>query len=64
MGQLAKLMRDVKANWIVKITIPRTLRAEILRRLFRMNVHRLSLFPGPDGLGCFCAQKAEIFGWE
>jgi hypothetical protein len=64
MGQVEKLMRGVKQEWIVKILIPAALRTEALRRLFRMNVHPLSLFPGADGLGQFCAQKAELWGWE
>jgi hypothetical protein len=64
MEQLAKLMHPVKDEWIVKIVIPRTLRSEILRKLFQMNVHPLSLFPGADGLGRFCSLKAELFGWK
>jgi FRG domain-containing protein len=64
MEQLDKLMRPVKHEWIVKIVIPRALRSEILGKLFQMNVHPLSLFPGADGLGRFCSLKAELFGWE
>jgi hypothetical protein len=64
MEQLQALMLDVKQEWIAKVVIPRNLREEILRRLFQMNVHPLSLFPGADGLGQFCAQKAELWGWE
>jgi hypothetical protein len=62
--QLEKLMRDVRDVWIVKIVIPRRLRQKVLRKLFQMNVHPLSLFPGADGLGRFCKLKAELFGWE
>jgi hypothetical protein len=64
MEQIEKLMRGSKAEWVVKIVIPRTMRIEILRKLFQMNVHPLSLFAGADGLGRFCGQKAELFGWE
>jgi hypothetical protein len=64
MEQTEKLMRSVKTQWVRKIVIPRTLRQEILRRLFQMNVHPLSLFPGPDGLGRFAGLKSELFGWE
>jgi hypothetical protein len=64
MQQLDTLMHANRDEWIVKITIPRALRLEILSRLFQMNVHPLSLFPGADGLGRFCKLKAELFGWE
>lgn len=64
LDQLRSLMKGVKEEWIVKLEIPKTLRVEILRRLFQMNVHPLSLFPGADGLGTFCSQKAELWGWE
>jgi hypothetical protein len=64
MAQTQKLMRGARTEWVRKIVIPRTLRQEALRRLFQMNVHPLSLFPGPDGLGQFAKQKAELFGWE
>ena len=50
--QLQKLMIDVRTEWIVKITAPRSIREDCLRRLFKMNIHPLSLFPGADGLGC------------
>jgi hypothetical protein len=62
--QLEDLMRDIKTEWLIKIVIPRTMRTEILRKLFQMNVSPLSLFPGADGLGRFCSLKAELFGWE
>ena len=64
MEQAETLMSEDEGEWIVKVIIPRTLREEALRRLFQMNVHPLSLFPGADGLGRFCAQKAELWGWE
>jgi hypothetical protein len=64
MEQLQELMRDVKSEWVLKIVIPRTMRIEILRKLFQMNVSPLSLFPGADGLGKFCSLNAELFGWE
>jgi hypothetical protein len=64
MQQLEVLMSGVADQWIAKIVVPRAKRIEILRRLFHMNVHPLSLFPGPDGLGRFCKLKAELFGWE
>jgi hypothetical protein len=64
MQQAEQLMQGTKHQWIVKIVIPITLREEILRRLLQMNVHHLSLFPGADGLGRFCALKAELTGWD
>jgi hypothetical protein len=64
MEQLSKLMHGSNREWITKILIPRSMRRDILQRLFRMNVHPLSLFPGADGLGRFCREKAELFGWE
>jgi hypothetical protein len=64
MEQLSKLMHGSNREWVTKILIPRSMRRDILQRLFRMNVHPLSLFPGADGLGRFCREKAELFGWE
>lgn len=61
--QLEELMLGVRDEWIAKITIPATMRREILQKLFRMNIHPLSLFPSADGLGRFCKEKAELFGW-
>ena len=64
--QMEKVMfdEDIKSEWLIKIVFPRTFRKELLRHLFQMNIHPLSLFPGADGLGKFCALKAELFGWE
>jgi hypothetical protein len=62
--QLEDLMRGTTTEWLIKIVIPRTMRTEILRKLFQMNVSPLSLCPGADGLGKFCSLKAELFGWE
>jgi hypothetical protein len=64
MEQVEQLMHGIKHEWIVKIVIRRNLREEFLRRLLQMNVHHLSLFPGADGLGRFCALKAELSGWD
>ena len=64
MEQLEALMDRTKQEWIVKIVVPRSLREEALRRLLQMNIHHLSLFPGADGLGRFCALKAELWGWD
>jgi hypothetical protein len=61
MEQVQILMSRVRHEWIAKVLIPRTWREDALRRLFQMNVHPLSLFPGADGLGQFCAQKAELW---
>jgi hypothetical protein len=62
--QLDKLMAGLIPEWLIKILIPRKLRKEILCKLFQMNIHPMSLFPGADGLGRFCGLKAELFGWE
>jgi hypothetical protein len=64
MAQIEDLMVDVREDWLVKILIARTLRDEVLKRLFHMNVHPLSLFPGIGGLGRFCELKSELWGWE
>lgn len=64
MEQAEELMDGISQDWIVKIVIPRTMREEALSRLFEMNVHPLSLFPGADGLGRFCALKAQLYGWD
>ena len=64
MEQVTLLMNGVPDDWIVKIVIPRVLRDEVLKRLFQMNIHPLSLFPGADGLGRFCTQKAALWGLD
>lgn len=61
---MEQLMGRAEHEWLVKIVLPRSMRDEALRCLLRMNVHHLSLFPGPDGLGRFCALKAELSGWD
>jgi hypothetical protein len=62
LDQLALLMQDSQHGWIVKIVVPRSLQAEILRRLLAMNIHALALFPGLDGLGRFCKHKVDLWG--
>lgn len=64
MKQLEALMVGQAEKWATKIVVTSELRKEALRRLFQMNIHPLSLFPGVDGLGRFCGQKADLFGWE
>ena len=64
LDQAAHLMRGVKSEWIVKFVVSRRMREDALKRLLQMNVHPLTLFPGPDGLGRFCMLKAELYGWE
>lgn len=63
LSQMDEMMAGVKDDWITKLVVPRTLREEVLRRLLEMNIHPLTLFPGLDGLGSFCVQKAELHGW-
>ncbi len=64
LDQFQKLMSRSRGPWISKLVFTRALRVEILRRLHQMNIHSLSLFPGMDGLGRFCARKAELYGWD
>jgi FRG domain len=62
MEQLEAMMENAKEEWLIKIVIPRALRDLMLKRLFQMNIHSQSLFPGTDGLGRFCQSKIELWG--
>lgn len=62
--QLQKLMINTRREWIVKIIAPRSLREDALRKLFRMNIHPLSLFPGADGLGRFCKPRRNCLAGD
>ncbi len=54
-------MMASQKDWRTLIYVDRECRAEVLRRLFQMNIHEFSLFPDVTGLGRYARLKAELF---
>ena len=57
---LSAMMSGERSTWCRRIYIDQHLRPEALRRLLRMNVHELSLFPSLEGLARYAVRKAEL----
>lgn len=51
----------IERLWIRRFTFPLELREEILRHLYDMNVHAMTLFPDLDGLGRLLAHKYHLY---
>jgi hypothetical protein len=58
---LQKMLGASAKHNLRRIAIDRACRQDVLRHLYRMNIHELSLFPGLDGLAQFAKHKAELF---
>jgi len=51
---------DYKGDVLVKLVVPKNLKAEFMRNLMPMNINAQSLFPGIDGLGRSAAELIKI----
>ena len=58
---LLEMMSGVPCRWLIKITFPRGLRDECLKRLMHFNIHPATLFPDLDGLAKFVRLKSTLF---
>ncbi len=57
---LIKMMKEYNHSWCRLFRIPACLLPEIEKRLFRMNIHELILFPDLAGLAGFLDQKVRL----
>jgi len=57
---LFKMMEKCKTDWCKLFRVPVSARADFERKLSRMNVHDLSLFPDVEGLAGFIRQEARL----
>jgi hypothetical protein len=58
---LLEMMTGFSSRWLVRITFPRSLRIECLKRLMHFNIHPATLFPDLDGLARFISLKTKLF---
>lgn len=54
-------MRRPHSHKLVKVIVPKALKAQLLSRLFKMNISAQSLFPGIDG---YCRSLGERLAYQ
>lgn len=54
---------DERMRGFAKITIPRLVKPELLRRLMQIGIDRRNLFPGLEGVGADTAARARAGQW-
>ena len=60
-ASLSRMMGEWKAKWCVRFRIGNAILQELEERLFRLNIHALSLFPDMQGLAGFIRQKLRLY---
>jgi hypothetical protein len=60
---LSTMLAEGPKQMVRKIVFPSSLRCDLLKRLFNLNIHPVSMFPDLGGLASFISMKQELFGW-
>ena len=59
---IAEVLQDyIPRNWVLRMTISKSVKSDILRKLWAMNITAETLFPGLDGLGLSAAQVPDLW---